>query len=214
MELGTEATRTGIIDNARKSGYIDLKKDVYSILPGGEFLIESLVQMQINMDKYKTSQLGQALKKVYHGTMQVEESVALAQAEIAEVFARDPEPVNSVIGKCPLCGGEVVRNNSFYGCSNYKQTGCKFSIKTVICGKMIPVAQIQKLLAEGKTDVMDGFISSRSGKPFSAAFVLKDGKAVFDFPQRNSAQVPVMQEPPMGAGGEAPPPLEPPEDYE
>ena len=42
LELGTEATRTGIIDNARKSGYIDLKKDVYSILPGGEFLIESL----------------------------------------------------------------------------------------------------------------------------------------------------------------------------
>ena len=31
LELGTEATRTGIIDNARKSGYIDLKKDVYTI---------------------------------------------------------------------------------------------------------------------------------------------------------------------------------------
>ena len=42
LELGTEATRTGIIDNARKSGYINLKKDVYTILPGGEYLIESL----------------------------------------------------------------------------------------------------------------------------------------------------------------------------
>ena len=31
MELGTEATRTGIIDNARKSLYIDLKKDVYDV---------------------------------------------------------------------------------------------------------------------------------------------------------------------------------------
>ena len=29
LELGTEATRTGIIDNARKSKYIELKKDVY-----------------------------------------------------------------------------------------------------------------------------------------------------------------------------------------
>ena len=47
LELGTEATRTGIIDNAKKSGYIDLKKDVYTILPGGEFLIESLLQMQL-----------------------------------------------------------------------------------------------------------------------------------------------------------------------
>lgn len=211
LELGTEATRTGIIDNARKSGYIDLKKDVYSILPGGEFLIQSLVQMQINMDKYKTSQLGQALKKVYHGTMRVEESVALAQAEIAEVFARDPDPVDAVVGKCPLCGGDVVRNNSFYGCENYKQNACKFSINAFICGKMIPVSQIQKLLAEGRTDFMDGFVSSRSGKQFSAALVLKDGKVVFDFPPRPVGRNIPHQEPPMGAGGEAPPPLEPPD---
>ena len=81
LELGTEATRTGIIDNARKSGYIELKKDVYTILPDGEFLIEVLTHMQINMDKYKTSQLGQALKKVYRGSMTVEESVKLAEEE-------------------------------------------------------------------------------------------------------------------------------------
>ena len=62
LELGTEATRTGIIDNARKSKYIELKKDVYSILPGGEFLIESLDQMQISMDKYKTCDMGKAFE--------------------------------------------------------------------------------------------------------------------------------------------------------
>ena len=67
LELGTEATRTGIIDNARKSEYIRLEKDVYTLLPGGAFLIESLSRMQISMDKYKTSELGQALKKVYRG---------------------------------------------------------------------------------------------------------------------------------------------------
>lgn len=211
LELGTEATRTGIIDNARKSGYIDLKKDVYSILPGGEFLVESLVQMQINMDKYKTSELGQALKKVYHGNMSIDESVALAQKEISDIFERDPEPVDSVIGKCPLCGGDVIRNNSFFGCKNYKEKGCKFSVNTFICGKMIPVLQVQKLLQNGRTDVMDGFVSPRSGKMFSAAFVLKDGKAVFDFPQKSLSKGFPAQEPPMGAGGEAPPPLEPPD---
>ena len=50
LELGTEATRTGIIDNAIKSGYIALKKDVYTILPAGEFLIEALANMQISKD--------------------------------------------------------------------------------------------------------------------------------------------------------------------
>ncbi|MCQ2433430.1 MAG: DNA topoisomerase, partial [Clostridia bacterium] len=60
LELGTEATRTGIIDNARKSEYIKLTKDVYTILPDGEFLIESLQKMMISMDKYKTSTLGKS----------------------------------------------------------------------------------------------------------------------------------------------------------
>ena len=78
LELGTEATRTGIIDNAKKSGYIALKKDVYTILPGGEFLIEQLSHLGISMDKYKTSELGKALKSVYRGNMSVQDSVGLA----------------------------------------------------------------------------------------------------------------------------------------
>ena len=141
----------------------------------------------------------------------MEESVALAEKEIAEVFARDPEPEDSVIGKCPLCGGDVRRSNTFYGCANYKEKGCKFSVNTFICGKMIPVAQIRKLLCEDKTDVMDGFVSPRSGKSFSAFLVLKNGKAVFEFPPRPTTSMMPAQDPPMGAGGETPPPLEPPD---
>ena len=53
LELGTEATRTGIIENAKNSGYIELKKDTYTILPDGEYLIKSLVRLKISMDKYK-----------------------------------------------------------------------------------------------------------------------------------------------------------------
>jgi len=63
LELGTEATRTGIIDNALKSGYIALKKDVYTILPDGEFMIEALIDMGISMDKYKTSELSKHGKR-------------------------------------------------------------------------------------------------------------------------------------------------------
>ena len=220
LELGTEATRTGIIDNARKSGYIDLKKDVYSILPGGEFLIESLAQMQINMDKYKTSELGQALKKVYRGSMSVGESVKLAETEIAAVFSksagmtkqdedRDTGFFGDVIGVCPICGKEVKRFRNFYGCTGYQETGCRFSVNTSICGRTIPVSQIKKLISDGRTDVMDGFVSSKTGKTFSAAFKIENGKAVFDFPPRNT----VRQEPPMAQGGEAPPLPEPPDDY-
>ena len=220
LELGTEATRTGIIDNARKSRYIELKKDVYSILPDGEFLVESLVQMQISMDKYKTSELGQALKKVFHGKMTVEECVRSAEEQIAAVFdKRTDDPIRSAddtgfmgdeIGVCPLCGGTIVRHSSFYGCDQYQEKGCKFSLNTVICGRAIPIAQVKKLLTEGQTDVMDGFISQKSGKKFSAAFKLENGKAVFVFPPRPVARpIPYV----TVADGEQPPPLEPPEGY-
>ena len=86
LELGTEATRTGIIDNAKRSEYIALKKDVYTILPAGEFLINSLMQMEISMDKYKTSEMGKALKKVFRDEITVEDSVDLAKKEKTDIY--------------------------------------------------------------------------------------------------------------------------------
>lgn len=189
LELGTEATRTGIIDNARKSGYIQLKKDVYTILPDGEFLIEALSRMNISMDKYKTSELGKALKKVYRGEFGIADSVALAVSEISEVFnVREEKPeldtddgfVGDVVGKCPVCGKDVVRTRYGYGCSGYKD-GCKFSVNNVICGRVISVANIKMLLETGKTSKIEGFVSKRTGNRFAANLKLENGKAVFDF---------------------------------
>ncbi len=219
LELGTEATRTGIIDNARKSGYIDLKKDVYTILPGGEFLIESLLQMQITMDKYKTSELGQALKKVYRGSMSVQDSVRLAEAEIREVFEKKTDAefarqsdtgfFGDVVAACPLCGRDMKRQRSFYGCSGYKD-GCKFSVQTSICGRVISIAMLKELTEHGRTPVIEGFVSPRTGKAFEAALKLENGRAVFDFPKRepirpvassvleDGEQPPLPDEPPPG----------------
>ncbi len=190
LELGTEATRTGIIDNARKSGYIELKKDVYTILPGGRFLIESLVNMGISMDKYKTSELGKALKQVFRGEITVDDSVKLASREIAEVFAPKPSDspyhkndigfMGDKVGSCPLCGGDVVRTKFGYGCSAYRD-GCKFALSFSICGATISASNASKLLDTGITDVIDTFYSKKKGKNFAARLKLQDGKAVFDF---------------------------------
>ena len=225
LELGTEATRTGIIDNARKSGYIDLKKDVYSILPGGEFLIEALLQMQITMDKYKTSQLGQALKKVYRGSMSVEESVKLAEAEIREVFDKKADTdlsldsetgfFGDVVAACPLCGREMKRFRSFYGCTGYKD-GCKFSVQTAICGRAISVANLKLLTETGKTAVIQGFTSSRTGKSFDASLKLENGRAVFDFENRGPRKPnggALRSDLPIWDGEGAPPPDDPPPGY-
>ncbi len=185
LELGTEATRTGIIENAIKSKYISLKKDVYTILPDGENLIVSLSRMGISMDKYKTSYLGQALKKVYKGEITVKDSILLTQNEIKRVFAKDEEDIDDgfvgdKVGICPLCGGNVIRTRFGYGCDRYKE-GCKFSVNNVILDRVISVSHMKILLETGKTGTIDGFISKKSGKPFSAGLKLDGDKVVFDF---------------------------------
>lgn len=190
LELGTEATRTGIIDNAKKSGYISLKKDVYTILPGGEFLIESLMGMNISMDKYKTSELGKALKAVYHGKMSVDESVSLAEKEIADVFGKkgdskieddtDTGFYGDIIGKCPVCGRDVIRGKFSYGCMGYKE-GCTFKIGLSICKRPISVSNAKLLIENGKSSKIKGF-TSKKGTLFDAFLKMDENKkVVFDF---------------------------------
>ncbi len=189
LELGTEATRTGIIDNARKSEYIKLEKDVYKLLPGGAFLIESIMRLGISMDKYKTSELGRALKKVYRGEMTVKESVKMAEAEIAAVFHTAQMPLEKdtdiglfgeAVGACPLCGSEVRRTTFGYGCSAYKEKGCRFSVNMTICNRVISPGNMRCLLENGKSAKIEGFVS-KAGRLFDAALRLEDGKVVFDF---------------------------------
>ncbi len=190
LELGTEATRTGIIENAKKSGYIMLKKDVYSLLPGGEFLIEALGNMGINMDKYKTGELGKALKRVYRGECLIQDAVDMAKKEIDAVFHAPMLPpekdtdtgfFGDVAGICPCCGNRVVRGRFGYGCRGYKE-GCPFKIRGRICGRIISFANVRHLLKTGTTYKIEGFISPKSGKRFDARLTLDDEKkVVFDF---------------------------------
>ena len=186
LELGTEATRTGIIDNACKSAYIALKKDVYYIQPDGEYLIEALSQLGIIMDKYKTSQLGQSLKRVFRGECSINDSVSLAEGEIQSVFdiAKDVETnigvVGEQIGACPLCGKEIMNGRKGYYCSGYKE-GCSFVIWKFMCKRAISVSHAKALLSGGKTGKISGF-TSKNGKLFDAALKLDEsGRVVFDF---------------------------------
>ena len=140
------------------------------------------------MDKYKTSVLGQALKKVYRREITVRDSVNMAENEIREVFARRDEPVETdndtgfygdLIGACPLCGKDVVKGKFSYGCLGYKD-GCTFKVNSYICKRNISISNARLLLSEGRTAEIQNFIS-KNGKPFSARLVLRDGKAEFDF---------------------------------
>ena len=205
VELGTEATRTGIIDNARNSGYIQLKKDVYTILPGGIYLVESLDRMGIGMDKYKTCEMGKALKQVFRGQASTQDAVALAEREIGAIFKAQREGLGTDsdigmfgdhIGECPMCGKEIFRGKYGYVCAGYKE-GCPFQIKTYICGKTVSISLAKQLIETGETDVLDGFVSQKSGKSFSAKLVMREGRTAFVFADTSRPERP---QPPGGGG--------------
>jgi DNA topoisomerase-3 len=91
------------------------------------------------------------------------------------------------LGKCPKCGGKIFETENSYICerSQADRKPCKFKLSKTILGRDIPKEQAQKLLATGKTDLLDGFISKR-GRPFSAYLKLEDGKVGFEFPEKTT----------------------------
>ncbi|MFW5636916.1 MAG: DNA topoisomerase, partial [Thermodesulfobacteriota bacterium] len=103
----------------------------------------------------------------------------------------DPPSNAEALGKCPACGGNVVEGNKGYGCVNWKQEdgGCKFVIWKTVAQKEIPQQTAKKLLEQGATEELFGFIS-RKGSSFSARLKLEDQgdgvpKVVFDFDRRS-----------------------------
>lgn len=60
------------------------------------------------------------------------------------------------------------------------------SVARTILGREIPLTQVVKILTEGKSDLMKGFISQRTKRPFDAYLVFnaKTGKIGFEFPPR------------------------------
>ena len=64
-----------------------------------------------------------------------------------------------------------------------------FKVGLRICSRPISVSNIRLLLEQGRTAVIDGFVSKKTGRSFSAALRLDGDKAVFDFsgsPRRTS----------------------------
>ncbi len=91
------------------------------------------------------------------------------------------------LGPCPKCGSQVFENGMSYVCE--KSTGpeksCDFRSGKVILQQEISAEQMGKLLTGGRTDLLDGFISSRTRRKFKA-YLTKGaaGKVEFAFEPR------------------------------
>ncbi len=92
-----------------------------------------------------------------------------------------------VLGKCPKCNARVFEHGMNYVCE--KSVGpektCDFRTGKVILQQAVSPEQIAKLLDSGKTDLLDGFVSSRTNRKFKAYLsVGEGGKVGFEFEPR------------------------------
>jgi DNA topoisomerase-3 len=90
------------------------------------------------------------------------------------------------LGPCPKCGSRVFALPAAYVCE--KAVGatrtCDFRSGRVILQRPVETEQMKKLLATGKTDLLQ-FVSSRTRRPFAAYLVRQpDGKIGFEFQAR------------------------------
>jgi DNA topoisomerase-3 len=87
------------------------------------------------------------------------------------------------LGACPKCSSRVFELAQAYVCEKAvgPQRTCDFRSGRVILQRPIERAQMQKLLATGKTDLLQ-FVSARTKRGFSAYLVRQpDGKIGFEF---------------------------------
>jgi len=91
------------------------------------------------------------------------------------------------VGPCPKCGSNVFEHGMSFVCEKSvgPQRSCDFRSGKVILQQEITAEQMGKLLAEGRTDLLQNFVSSRTNRKFKAFLVRQpDGKIGFEFEPR------------------------------
>jgi DNA topoisomerase-3 len=95
----------------------------------------------------------------------------------------------TALGACPKCGNGVYEMGLAYVCEKTvaKPKACDFRSGRIILQQEILPEQMGKLLHDGKTDLLPGFVSQRTRRPFKAFLVKgKDGKVSFEFEERKA----------------------------
>jgi DNA topoisomerase-3 len=106
--------------------------------------------------------------------------------------AESGEPVDfsgqESLGACPKCQGHVYEHGTNYVCEHAvgAHVTCDFKTGKIILQQPVAREQASKLLATGKTDLLENFVSNKTRRKFKAylAYDKKEGKVGFEFEPR------------------------------
>lgn len=208
--IGTSATRGEIIEKLVRIGYLNQNNKTQIISPEklGEMIYE-VVKLSVPtlLNPEMTASWEKGLEGIVNGSVdfgdyrkKLEDYI---RRETGKMIQYDLTPqivtnINQFTGKnskgiaarkaigikCPVCGGELTTTSFGYGCSNYfnEQIKCGFSVGK-IAGVDLSEEDFKKLMTEGKTGIIDGFVG-KNKKPFKAALVMtkdENGKPTISF---------------------------------
>ena len=100
------------------------------------------------------------------------------------------------LGPCPKDQGHVYEHGTSYVCEHAvgAHVTCDFKSGKIILQQPVTRENMAKLLATGKTDLMENFVSNKTRRKFKAflAYDKKEGKVNFEFEPR-AAKVPAAK---------------------
>lgn len=179
--IGTSATRAEIIQKLLnpKHPYIQLEKGKYYITQLGADFIK--IVPEALKDEELTKSFEEQLALIGAGKLSKDEFIEGINQDILNnmnELKNDATKVvmeREIIGKCPICGRNIIENPKAFGCSGY-QEGCKFAIWKTIAGKNITATQAKQLLIKRKCGPIKGFKGQKG--PFDAYLVLKPDNTI------------------------------------
>lgn len=191
--LGTEATRSGIIETIKRHEYIQITKNIVSVTEKGRILCQA-IEGNLLSSPSMTAKWESYLKKIGRGEGSSEVFLATIGKFIEKLLTDVPSQLQSnglpeqlemdnsknAIALCPRCKkGSIVSSRGFFNCTEYAN-GCKQSFPATFLKKRLTAKTIEYLCTKGKTPVIKGFVS-KNGKKFSAKLILEEGKLKMEF---------------------------------
>ena len=185
--IGTPATRASIIETLFSREYIVREKK--SLVPTNKGLVVYLaVKDKKIADVAMTGQWEEALNKIALGKMDaatfhkgIEVYASQITTELLSTTIERTDNRNTC--SCPKCkNGQMVFYPKVVKC---KDESCGLTVFRFIAKKELTDGQLTDLIMNGKTSLIKGFVSSKTGNTFDAVIKLDaDYKTVFEFSPR------------------------------
>ena len=183
FSIGTPATRAETITKLKRIGYIEAKGKSLICTEMGRKMVE-LFPVKALFDLEYTGRLEKTLSDIGKGEVSKDEflenmtsftkdAVQTIKDDAFHIIQNLEEQTKSdreVLGKCPVCGSDVIEGEKGFGCTNWKG-GCKYVVwkndRYLQTLQVTPNAfTIKKLLEAG--EVYSNSFVNKKGEKFSA----------------------------------------------